>query len=115
MIDFNSIKKAQTLDGKIDIFTNENLQRVADYITVIQEGKARKNLTIDEIKSRIKKLFMKLDGEWFFDDNKKRFDKIKANFLETDVVYEGSKLKRHLTSENIIERNCNLIREILEK
>lgn len=81
MIDYSAIKKAQTLEGKIDIFTCKNSVRIADYIQVIEEGKAREYLTIDEIKSRIKKLLMKLDGEWFCNDNKKRFDEIKANFF----------------------------------
>ena len=107
MIDFSSIMKAQTLDGKIDIITCRNLERVADYTQVIQEGKTREYPTIDEIKSRIKKLFKKLDREWFCDDNKKRFDDIKANFLQIDTVFnEGSKLRKHLASADIIKQDA---------
>ena len=81
MIDFSAIKKAQTLEGKIDIFTCKNSGRTADYIQVIEEGKASECLSIDEFNSRIKKLLMKLDGEWFCNDNKKRFDEIMANLI----------------------------------
>jgi hypothetical protein len=106
MIDFNAIKKAQTLDGKIDIFTCRKLERIADNTQVIQDGKANEYLTTAEIKSRIEKLFMKFDGGWFCDDNKKRFDEIIASFLQMDIVYnEGSKLRKHLAGANKLERN----------
>ena len=52
-------------------------------------------MSIEELQHRIKQLFLKLDKDWFFDQQLEKYQAVKSNFLQTDINYnENSKLKK---------------------
>lgn len=100
--------------AKKDIVERLRIATKQDYFSVLKEAKRQNSLTIEELQSRIIKIFMQLDREWFFDNNRQRFDKIKADFMQTNVVYnEQSKLVKHLTGVDKLEEAAKDIRSIL--
>ena len=117
MIDFremNILEKLLRLDPETADYFRPGCFRAVKYQNILHEQAARRLMTMDELKERVKNFFMKLDREWFFDDNQKRFDKIRLNFLQTNINYsEGSKLRKHLTDASKIEEAARAIREIL--
>lgn len=110
LIDY-SLLKEKTLDDRIDTLTGESL-RVLDYINTLHEAKSKEMMSVEELQDRIKKMFLGLDKDWFFDQQLEKYKAIKSKFLQ--ITYnEDSKLRKHLTGINKLEEAANAVRKIL--